>query len=58
MIRRVPLIFLAGVVEGESPAVWPVFVVGDEPIDLCFKVAIDEHRAAAENRYELFRRAG
>jgi putative restriction endonuclease len=47
MIRRVPLVYLAGVVKGEYLAAWPVFVVGDDPTELCFKVAIDEHRAVA-----------
>jgi len=46
MQRRVPLVYLFGVVKGRYMPAWPVFIVGDDPADLCFKVAIDEQYAA------------
>jgi putative restriction endonuclease len=46
LLRRVPLIYLAGVGRGEYLPSWPVFIVGDDPGDLCFKVAIDDRRLA------------
>jgi putative restriction endonuclease len=42
MIRHVPLVYLHGVVPGKYLAVWPVFVVGDSPHELTFKVAADD----------------
>jgi putative restriction endonuclease len=44
MRQKVPLIYLFGVIKGQYMPAWPVFVVGDDPSDLCFKVAIDEQR--------------
>lgn len=44
MQRRTPLIYLFGVTKGEYMPVWPVFVVGDDPSDLCFKVAIEDRQ--------------
>jgi len=34
MFRKVPLIYFHGVVPGRYLAVWPVFIVGDEPENL------------------------
>lgn len=42
MQRQVPLVYLFGVAEGEYMPRWPVFVVGDDPASLTFKVAIDD----------------
>jgi len=42
MELRLPLIYFHGVVKGKYLAAWPVFVVGDEPGDLAFTVAIDD----------------
>ncbi len=44
MQRRAPLVYLYGVAIGVYVPAWPVFVVGDDPADLCFKVAIDDSR--------------
>jgi putative restriction endonuclease len=44
MQRRVPLIYLFGVVRGSYMPVWPVFVVGDDPSTLTFKVAFDDRQ--------------
>ncbi|HVO27879.1 MAG TPA: hypothetical protein VMW56_30080 [Candidatus Margulisiibacteriota bacterium] len=42
--RRVPLIYLYGVVKDEYMPVWPVFIVGDDPSALTFEVAIDDRQ--------------
>ena len=44
MERRVPLIYLFGVVKGEYMPVWPVFIVDDDPSVLTFEVAIDDRQ--------------
>jgi putative restriction endonuclease len=41
MERRRPLVYFHGVVKGEYFATWPVYVVGDEPALLRFRVAVD-----------------
>ena len=41
MRRRTPLIYLLGMVPGRYLAVWPVFIVGDNPDALCFTVMAD-----------------
>jgi putative restriction endonuclease len=46
MARRVPLVYLFGLVPGEYQPVWPVFIVGDDPASLSFYVAVDEARIA------------
>lgn len=42
MWRRLPLVYLFGLVPGRYLPVWPVFVVGDSPADLFFDVAVDD----------------
>jgi putative restriction endonuclease len=42
MARKVPLVYLFGLVPGRYLAVWPVFVVGDSQQDLFFDVAVDD----------------
>jgi putative restriction endonuclease len=42
MQRRVPLVYLFGIVPGRYMPAWPVYIVGDNPADLCFTVVIDE----------------
>ena len=42
MQRQVPLIYLYGVVPGQYMPVWPVFIVGDNPAELSFRMAVDE----------------
>ena len=44
MRHRIPLIYFHGVVKGKYLAVWPVFIVGDNPSALTFTVAVDEAR--------------
>ena len=45
MKRKAPLVYLFGVVKGLYLPVWPVFVVGDSPKELFFKVAVDDVHA-------------
>lgn len=45
MLEEVPLIYFHGVVPGKYLAVWPVFVVGDDPQRLTFTVAADDYYA-------------
>jgi putative restriction endonuclease len=42
MRRQVPLVYFHGVVPGRYLAVWPVFIVGDNPQSLTFAVAADD----------------
>jgi putative restriction endonuclease len=48
MTSRTPLIYLHGILPGRYMAVWPVFVVGDSPGELMFKVAVDSHNYLRE----------
>jgi len=40
--RREPLIYFHALIKGKYLAVWPVFVVGDDPTSLTFSVAVDD----------------
>src|ERR1700730_5180102 len=40
--RREPLIYFHALVKGKYLAVWPVFVVSDDPASLTFSVAVDD----------------
>ncbi len=42
MELRRPLVYFHGVVKGQYVAAWPVFVVGDEPAALRFRVSVDD----------------
>ena len=52
MSRQTPLVYFHGVVPGRYLATWPVFVVGDDPKSLTFRIAVDDvsraERAAEE----------
>jgi len=50
MIHRIPLIYLHSMIPGRYLAVWPVFVVGDDPRALTFTVAADDYIAV--NNYK------
>ncbi len=47
MAGRVPLIYFHRVLEGKYLAVWPVFIVGDDPARLTFQVEVDDANFAA-----------
>jgi putative restriction endonuclease len=42
LLQKIPLIYFHGVVPGKYLAVWPVFIVGDNPDQLTFQVAVDD----------------
>lgn len=44
MQRRLPLVYLHGVAAGRYLSAWPVFVVGDNPDELYFTIAVDDTR--------------
>jgi putative restriction endonuclease len=46
MFRNTPLLYFFGIVPGRYEAIWPVFVVGDDPAHLTFTV-VAEDRAFA-----------
>ncbi|MGH2368104.1 MAG: HNH endonuclease [Chloroflexota bacterium] len=42
MREQVPLVYFHGIAPGRYVAAWPVYIVGDEPDRLVFRVAFDE----------------
>lgn len=44
--RSSPLVYFHGIVQGKYLAAWPVFIVGDDPTNLTFTVAVDDQRFA------------
>lgn len=46
MKRHTPLVYFHGVAKSRYLAVWPVFIVGDDPAHLAFLVAADDERLA------------
>ncbi len=42
MKQRLPLIYLHGVAPSKYVPIWPVYVVGDDPANLTFKIAADD----------------
>lgn len=40
--HRLPLVYFHGLMPGKYLATWPVFVIGDDPADLAFTVAVDD----------------
>ncbi len=47
MRERLPLAYFIGIVPGKYLATWPAYVVGDDPAQLAFTVAIDDAAHAA-----------
>lgn len=42
MAGRIPLVYFHRILEGKYLAVWPVYIVGDDPTRLTFKVEVDD----------------
>jgi putative restriction endonuclease len=40
--QNIPLIYFLGIIPGKYLAVWPVYIIGDDPKNLSFKVAVDD----------------
>jgi putative restriction endonuclease len=52
MKRHIPLIYFYGLVPGKYAAVWPVYIVGDDPGTLTFSVEIGEKQDLILDREE------
>jgi putative restriction endonuclease len=46
MQRASPLVYFFGVVEGQYMPAWPVYVVGEDPGDLSFRISVDDRQIA------------
>jgi putative restriction endonuclease len=62
MQQNIPLVYFHGIVPGRYLSVWPVYIVGDKPDKLTFKVAADDQYDVQEeiNKVEegdIYRRA-
>ncbi|NLX77906.1 MAG: HNH endonuclease [Clostridiaceae bacterium] len=55
MEKQIPLIYFYGIVPGKYLAVWPVYIIGDNPSSLTFTIAADDI-STIENH--LFRSQG
>ena len=42
MQQKIPLVYFHGIMPGKYVAVWPVYIVGDNPAQLTFTVAMDD----------------
>jgi putative restriction endonuclease len=40
--RKLPLIYLKGIVPSKYMAIWPVFIIGDDPKSLSFRLVVDD----------------
>lgn len=47
MTGHIPLVYFHRIVEGRYLAAWPVFIVGDEPAKLTFRVEFDDAQRAS-----------
>jgi putative restriction endonuclease len=41
--QELPLVYLHGIIPGEYLAVWPAYVIDDDPKQLAFKIVIDDY---------------
>ena len=48
MRHRLPLIYFFGLMPGRYLAVWPVFVIGDDPASLTFTIQVDDKKHAVD----------
>jgi len=58
MRSQTPLAYFHGITPGRYLAAWPVFVVGDDPEALTFKVAVDDVSLAERAAIAAFERPG
>ncbi len=42
LVKGAPLIYFHGIVPGKYLAVWPIYIIGDDPRTLTFKIAVDD----------------
>lgn len=50
MQYRLPLVYFFGLVKNRYLAVWPVFVIGDDPGALTFTIQVDDRKHAIDHR--------
>ncbi len=50
LIHRVPLIYFHGIIPGKYLAIWPVYIINDNPDTLSFTVAVDDKNALDQLR--------
>ena len=47
MRRRLPLVYFYGTIPGQYRALWPAYIVGDDPTSLSFRIEVDDPAALA-----------
>lgn len=47
--KQIPLVYFFGLIPGQYLATWPVYIVGDNPLMLSFKVAVDDTAYIVQN---------
>jgi putative restriction endonuclease len=52
MRNRIPLIYFLGVYPGKYMATWPVYIITDDPVNLTFKVSVDDVSSINKNNGE------
>jgi len=52
MKSQAPLVYFHGLLPGKYLAIWPVYIVGDDPETLFFSVAVDDARYATQRLSE------
>lgn len=52
LVTRTPLVYFHGIVPGKYLAVWPVYVVGDDPTSLTFTIEFDDPSYAIEAMHD------
>lgn len=62
MERNIPLVYFHGIIPGKYLAVWPVYIIGDQPDELTFRVAADDQYEVEEEmnkvaESDVYRRA-
>ena len=48
--KQVPLVYFHGLIPGKYLAAWPVYVIGEDPANLAFIVAVDDRRQIEPGR--------
>ena len=54
MRLQVPLIYFHGIIPNKYLATWPVFIIEDNPKELCFTVAVDEYDLSEISETKVF----
>lgn len=50
---QIPLIYFHGLVPGKYLALWPVYIVGDDPRTLTFRVAVDDTQSIKPDHVDI-----